>query len=125
MFLRILALSCFLFGISAQAQTQKQIKKFGCLEVAGSEEWSLSIDLAKHEAGYFDNDTWLGVPLLKVEQPEGSLVYTFGGALTSGNEGDMMVITFNKTTMSVTIHFLDKRGLVTNFFRAERGCIQY
>jgi hypothetical protein len=52
MFLKILALSCFLFATSAQAQTQKQIKKFGCLEVAGSEEWSLSIDLAKHEAGY-------------------------------------------------------------------------
>lgn len=99
-------------------------KNYSCGNVGGTEEWNVSIDLAKKQASFFDNDSVTTVPLKKtmvLESYPPQYVYIFEGEDTGGAEGSKLVIRFNETRLTASVT-LDAGTPDAETFEALDGC---
>lgn len=118
------SLLAFLFvAISAAAQGAET--KFYCDNVGGTEEWTIYVDLDKKIAGFFDNDTTVTVPLVKVVSLEShppQTEYTFEGEDSYLGKGNKLRVVFNKTRLTGYVVFIDKKGK-KEVMEAQGGCV--
>lgn len=95
---------------------------YTCSNVGGIAEWTISIDLEKKKAAFFDNDIWTTVELAKINQLESiptQMQYIFEGKDDHG-QGQLR-ITFNQTTLQGFVTFgIGTTQIVTH--SAEDGC---
>lgn len=116
----ISALVSFAFATSAIGAG----KKFYCTNVGGEQEWSISVDLDKSTAGFFDNDSWVDVPWVDTKVLESfppQPLHTFEGPDTGSKKGDRLRIVFNERQLTAHVELLGNDGS-TKIHYAEDGC---
>lgn len=108
---------------SSSISTNNNAETYNCSNVGGTAEWTISVDLKKKLAGFFNNDTTVVIPLKYVRSLETrppQMVYTFEGNDTE-SRGEKMQIRFNETKLKASVTFsLGRRDEKT--LEAKDGC---
>jgi hypothetical protein len=120
--MKILIPFLFLFTtFSANAATATY---FTCSNVGEIDEWTISIDLEKNEAGFFDNNSWTILPIKSkrvLESMPPQEEYFFEGQDTGNGGNTLMRIYFNKTKKKASL-LMDVGTTNEARYEAKDGC---